>query len=496
MRTRNSILVSAGVAAALVVGTGATSWGARDDAGAPDPDAPVSVPAKVPVGLLAAMTRDLGLSVTEARERLTFQEDATDTQRRLERRLGDAFAGAWLDAGANELHVAVTEPADAAAVRAAGATAVVVEHSQDELDAWKAALDRSLRSLGRSAPSWYVDVAANEVVVNARAGAVGEARRAALAAGVPAGALRVVASSEAPRTLADVIGGNAYYIGGARCSVGFSVQGGFVTAGHCGRTGNATTSPSGTFAGSSFPGNDYAWVRVASGSTPVGAVNNYAGGTVAVAGSTAAAVGASVCRSGSTTGWHCGTIQALNSSVTYAEGTVSGLIRTNVCAEPGDSGGSLLAGNQAQGMTSGGSGNCTSGGTTYFQPVNEALSAFGLTLVTSSGGGTTPPPAGCTGHASTYTGSLGSGGTAVQPSSGYVTLTRSGSLRLCLQGPTGTDYDLYLQRWSGSAWSTVASATTASNRETVTYSASTGSYRYVVRAYSGSGAYTLGATTP
>ncbi len=113
---------------------------------------------------------------------------------------------------------------------------------------------------------------------------------------------------------------------------------------------------------SSFPGNDYAYVNVGSDDTPIGAVNNYSGGTVNVAGSTQAAVGSTVCRSGSTTGWHCGTIQAFNASVTYAEGTVSGLIRTNVCAEPGDSGGSLLAGTQAQGMTSGGSGNCSSGG--------------------------------------------------------------------------------------------------------------------------------------
>ena len=37
---------------------------------------------------------------------------------------------------------------------------------------------------------------------------------------------------------------------------------------------------------------------------------------------------------------------------------------------------------QAQGVTSGGSGNCTVGGTTYFQPVNEILSAYGLSLVT------------------------------------------------------------------------------------------------------------------
>jgi len=62
----------------------------------------------------------------------------------------------------------------------------------------------------------------------------------------------------------------------------------------------------------------------------------------------------------------------------YSQGTVTGMIRTNVCAEPGDSGGSLVAGNGAQGVTSGGSGNCTVGGTTYFQPVNEILDTYGL----------------------------------------------------------------------------------------------------------------------
>ncbi|MGK5643450.1 S1 family peptidase, partial [Streptomyces sp. URMC 126] len=75
----------------------------------------------------------------------------------------------------------------------------------------------------------------------------------------------------------DVRGGEAYYINGrSRCSVGFSVtrgtQGGFVTAGHCGRPGDSVTGhnqqPMGSFQGSSFPGNDYAWVAVNSNWTP------------------------------------------------------------------------------------------------------------------------------------------------------------------------------------------------------------------------------------
>ncbi|MGO1241333.1 MAG: S1 family peptidase, partial [Cellulosimicrobium funkei] len=315
---------------------------------------------------------------------------------------------------------------------------------------------------------------------------------------LPADAVAYEETTESPRPLIDVVGGNAYTIGGgSRCSVGFAVQGGFVTAGHCGSTGARTSGPAGTFRGSSFPGNDYAWVQVDAGNTPVGAVDNYAGGRVAVAGATQAPVGASVCRSGSTTGWHCGTVQAYNASVTYPQGTVTGLIRTTVCAEPGDSGGSLLAGNQAQGVTSGGSGNCSSGGTTYFQPVGEILSAYGLTLLTSDGGGGTPqPPTGCSGYARTYTGSLAAGTTAVQPNGSYYTAGAAGTHRACVSGPSGADFDLYLQRWNGSTWATVAQSTSPGANESVSYSGAAGYYRFVVQAYSGSGAYTLGATTP
>ena len=64
----------------------------------------------------------------------------------------------------------------------------------------------------------------------------------------------------------------------------------------------------------------------------------------------------------------------------YAEGTVTGLIKTNVCAEGGDSGGSLFPGTRALGLTSGGSGNCTFGGTTFFQPVTEVLSRYGVSV--------------------------------------------------------------------------------------------------------------------
>ena len=72
---------------------------------------------------------------------------------------------------------------------------------------------------------------------------------------------------------------------------------------------------------------------------------------------------------------------ALNVTVRYqGGGTVRGMIQTTVCAEPGDSGGALYAGSTALGLTSGGSGDCRTGGTTFFQPVREAANAYGVTI--------------------------------------------------------------------------------------------------------------------
>lgn len=111
------------------------------------------------------------------------------------------------------------------------------------------------------------------------------------------------------------------------------------------------------------------------------------GGKVVTIGKAAeAAVGQQVLRMGSTTGLHDGTVLGLDATVNYPEGTVTGLIQTDVCAEPGDSGGSLFSEDgSAIGLTSGGSGDCDAGGETFFQPVTTALQATGATL--GEGGG-------------------------------------------------------------------------------------------------------------
>ncbi len=358
-----SVAAAAVVATLVAAQTTAATAGSADASGA---------------SMMAAMERDLGLTESQATARIADEAKAAKAERTLRSSLGADYAGSWYDASAGSLVVAVTDAAAADTVRAEGAQATTVAHSSSDLAGYVEALDAAAASAPSTVAGWYVDVEANQVVVPTR-GSEATATAFAEEAGVPASAFSVEVGPERPQPL--VQGGDAYYIGGGRCSIGFAVNGGFVTAGHCGRTGATTTSPTGRFAGSSFPGNDYAYVTT---STFInGTVNNYSGGSVAVRGSADAPIGSSICRSGSTTGWRCGTIQARNATVNYAEGSVTGLIRTSACAEPGDSGGSALSGNQAQGVTSGGSGNCTFGGTTFFQPVNEILSAYGLTLRTS-----------------------------------------------------------------------------------------------------------------
>lgn len=344
-------------------------------------------------GMLAAMRRDLRLDDGQIAVRLRVEAAAPVVEKRLRARLGSAFAGAWIPAGATRLTVAVTSASSEAAVRAEGATPVLAGRSDADLAAARTQLDRHASGAARaSVRGWYVDVPGNRVVVLAKPGAEQAAREFAQASG--AGAVTVQTMAEQPRTMYDIRGGDQYVINGnTLCSVGFAVAGGFVSAGHCGGAGSPTLGynnvSQGTFAASSFPGNDYSWIRANGNWTPQPWVNNYAGGNVVVAGSQDAAIGSSICRSGRTTGWRCGTLLGRNETIVYAQGSVSGLSRSNACAEPGDSGGSWISGNQAQGVTSGGSGNCSSGGTMWFQPVNEILGAYGLSLTTSGGGSST-----------------------------------------------------------------------------------------------------------
>ena len=297
---------------------------------------------------------------------------------KLDTQYGTAAAGSYLDS-AGKLVVNVTDAATAKSVSASGATPRYVSRSGAALAAADATLKAELKTPGTS---FGLDPVSNKIVVTADTTVTGTKLAAVKAIVAKLGDKATFES--VPGTLRTTIsGGDAIYTGGARCSLGFNVVSGstyyFLTAGHCTNIGTTWTNGSatlGTRYGTSFPGNDYGIVRYTNTSvTKSGAV-----GSQDITSAGTPAVGATVYRRGSTTGTHSGRVTALNTTVNYAEGSVSGMIRTTVCAEPGDSGGSLYSGTTALGLTSGGSGNCSSGGVTYFQPVVEALSRYGVSV--------------------------------------------------------------------------------------------------------------------
>jgi streptogrisin D len=271
--------------------------------------------------------------------------------------------------------------------RDAATVAKHVGYRASELAAVTTALDRTARIAGTS---WRVDPRSGTVLVTADSTVTG-ANLARLAAAVHRFGGKAQLKRTSGRLHKLISGGDAIWGPGLRCSLGFNVHDSsgnpaLLTAGHCGVATTDWWSDSSninhiaTTQLADFPGTDYSWALYDSGVDHPSDVDLYNGSHQQITNAGDATVGESVTRSGSTTGVHTGTVLGLNATVNYAEGTVFGLIDTDVCAEPGDSGGSLFDGSTALGLTSGGSGNCSSGGETFFQPVPAALNAYGLTL--------------------------------------------------------------------------------------------------------------------
>ncbi len=272
-----------------------------------------------------------------------------------------------------------------------------------ELAQVKARLDEMALQRG-GAPdavtAWWVDAAAHSVVLalNAepRSGSesafVDEARRLDPAVHVVGGMAAL-----APRAdpVFDLVGGDAILLGGGRCSVGFSARTlagapRMITAGHCTAKGGDVRGANNVLIGpvrsSVFDRTgDWGVVDVGPGWRTTPTVASGGTTTVTVTGTATAPVGAPVCRSGSTSGWRCGTVTATDVTANYATGPVLGLTLTTACSEGGDSGGSFVSGSSAVGTLSGGSGDCSNPtATSLYQPIDEILRSEGLSLAVAS----------------------------------------------------------------------------------------------------------------
>ena len=87
-----------------------------------------------------------------------------------------------------------------------------------------------------------------------------------------------------------------------------------------------------------------------------------------------------------------------------------------------------------------------------------------------------------------YTNYIGTGATQYQPCATYY-YGQAGVQSGYLRGPAGADLDLYLWHWNGSSWVQVASGTSLSQNETITYNGTAGWYLWGVYGYSGAGTY-------
>ncbi|MCX5053762.1 MULTISPECIES: S1 family peptidase [unclassified Streptomyces] len=329
--------------------------------------------------------------------------DASDLASQLQDMLGQAFAGSYYDSDKQQLVVNVISGDKNVVVQAKKAGAKVREVG-NSLAALKAGAQTLKAKATIPGTAWAVDPKTNKLAVTADSSVTGAKwdRLTSTVKSLGSDMATVKKSSGTFKTL--VSGGDAIFAqaegGTVRCSLGFNVTASdgspaFLTAGHCGVAAkqwsdSETGQPIATVDQATFPGNgDFSLVKYDDANTQAASeVNTGEGQAVQITQAAEATVGEQVFRMGSTTGLHDGTVTGLDATVNFQSetdpggvDTVTGLIQTDVCAEAGDSGGSLFTQDGgAVGLTSGGSGDCTNGGETFFQPVTAALQATGATL--------------------------------------------------------------------------------------------------------------------
>lgn len=231
--------------------------------------------------------------------------------------------------------------------------------------------------------AWWTEPATGRTVVAADATVSDHDLRRLAAAGA-----RIVREPGVRRR--HIAGGDAVNPAGSvsRCTLGFNARNAsstffFLAAAHClggvGTPVSAGTTPLGTVT-TVDQARDLAVVRYTNTTIAKPSAISLPGGALhPITAFGAPTVGRPIQRLGRTTGLRSGTITAVNVTVTFPEGTLTGLARTSACTEPGDSGGPVFSADTGLGLLVGGSGSCTSGGISYFTPIQRTAATSGLT---------------------------------------------------------------------------------------------------------------------
>lgn len=151
-------------------------------------------------------------------------------------------------------------------------------------------------------------------------------------------------------------GGKISAKSGYSCSMGMRVRyngkNGYLTAGHC-TNGIGTTIQSGTVRARQLANNqkfDYAFIETKSTYTPTNTLEKYSNSPSNITKlglvnyCPTITVNMAVSKEGITTGYTAGKVTGVNASVYYSDikMTITGMVKTNVYSQPGDSGGVVM----------------------------------------------------------------------------------------------------------------------------------------------------------
>jgi subtilisin family serine protease len=174
------------------------------------------------------------------------------------------------------------------------------------------------------------------------------------------------------------------------------------------------------------------------------------------------------------------TISGTSMATPHVAGAAALYLQANPSATPATVGNALISSSTPNKVTNAGTGS-----------PNRLLHVGTGTTPTP-----TPTPTGCSSLPETASGSLTSGGIAYQPAPSGYWYAVAGTHQGCLSGPSGTDFDLYLEKWNGSSWVVVAQSVGSTSSEQITYTGTAGNYSWRIQSYAGSGTYGFGFDRP
>lgn len=378
--------------------------------------------AHLPIELIDALQRDLQLTPDQYLERSEAAQKLAEFAAMAGVEFPDAFGGTWLDAAGVPV-VGVTGPNSTAlrdAVAQAGFTPQHVVRSAQRLDAdhtaltdWIATLPPEIANLVHGVS---VDIAANTVVVRTENAAeplldllppvLREAARVVLGPALgslepaPTGVQAAYFSTD------ELLGGDAYEArsggNGLQCSLGFNAVDGAgapvnISAGHCdpnpasagsqsasvanSMAGNLTGPTVGTFEKTVLQGLDYSIIRPNPASAPLLANNLVRvpnAEALRITGTASPVVGMPACKAGNTTGFNCGTVTEVGRSIQVRDRVIDNGFKMDICALRGDSGGPIITGTEALGISS--ASNLAGVGTCDATAVQQATGGTGPVL--------------------------------------------------------------------------------------------------------------------